>query len=123
MDSRNVLESIAITGRLTDTAIGDGAMRELFVTALEIPPEQHVRVQAAFQKHVDNGVSKTINLPAEASPADVSAAYLLAYRLRCKGVTVFRYGSRSESMLHLGLGETVEERESFAKCDPGACRL
>jgi ribonucleoside-diphosphate reductase alpha chain len=102
-----------------------GAAREngLFATALEIPPEQHIRVQAAFQKHVDNAVSKTINLPASASPSDVASAYRLAYRLGCKGVTVFRYGSKSELALELGLGETPEQRESFVKCDPEACRL
>jgi len=79
--------------------------------------------RAAFQKHVDNAVSKTVNLPAEASPNDVAAAYRLAYQLGCKGVTVFRYGSKPEGMLQLGLGEAPEEREYFTKCDPGACRL
>ena len=54
---------------------------------------------------------------------DVAAAYLLAHQLGCKGVTVFRYGSKAEPMLELGLGETPEEREHFAKCDPEACRL
>jgi ribonucleoside-diphosphate reductase alpha chain len=115
----SLLDSIAATGRL-------GAMpgtKDLFLTALEIPPEQHIRIQAAFQKHVDNAVSKTVNLPHDASPRDVATVYLLAYRLGCKGVTVFRYGSKSETMLELGLGETPEEREYFTKCDPGACRL
>lgn len=114
------LESVAQSGRLS-AACGD--LRELFVTALEIPAEQHVRVQAAFQKYVDNAVSKTVNLPEDCSPSDVAAAYRLAYRLGCKGVTVFRYGSKSEAVLQLGLGESPEEREQFTKCDPGACRL
>jgi ribonucleoside-diphosphate reductase alpha chain len=118
-DTTKLLDAIASTGRLD---VG-GETKDLFLTALEIPPEQHIRVQAAFQKHVDNAVSKTVNLPAEASPRDVAAAYLLAYRLGCKGVTVFRYGSKSETMLELGVGETPQEREHFTKCDPGACRL
>lgn len=118
-DPSKVLNSIASTGRLS----ADRKERDLFATALEISPEQHIRIQAAFQKHVDNAVSKTVNLPTEASPRDVEKAYLLAYQLGCKGVTVFRYGSKSEMALELGVGEAPEEREYFTKCDPGACRL
>jgi ribonucleoside-diphosphate reductase alpha chain len=92
-------------------------------TALEIPPEQHVQMQAAFQKHVDNAVSKTVNLPSGATPSDVAGVYRLAYQLGCKGITVFRYGSKSDRALQLGIGEKLEEREYFTKCDPGACRL
>jgi len=118
-DTAKLIDSIASTGFL-DLGV---ETKNLFRTALEVPLEQHVRVQAAFQKHVDNAVSKTVNLPTEALPRDVAAAYMLAYRLGCKGVTVFRYGSRSEPLLELGLGETPEEREHFTNCDPAACRL
>jgi len=117
-DASKALKAVAATGRLND-----GGEGRLFATALEISPEQHVRVQAAFQKHVDNAVSKTINLPREASPRDVAQAYVLAHQLGCKGVTVFRYGSKSETVLELGAGEVPEEHERFSKCDPGACRL
>jgi ribonucleoside-diphosphate reductase alpha chain len=123
LESKELLNSIASGGRLRDVTDVPEHLRDLFVTALEIPPEHHVRVQAAFQKHVDNAVSKTVNLPADATPEEVAAAYRLAYQLGCKGVTVFRYGSKSEQVLELGLEESAYEREHFAKCDPGACRL
>ncbi|HEY6640165.1 MAG TPA: adenosylcobalamin-dependent ribonucleoside-diphosphate reductase [Nitrospiraceae bacterium] len=69
-------------------------LRRLFVTAHDVSPEQHVRMQAVFQRYSDSGVSKTINLPTTATKAEVAAAFLLAYRLGCKGLTVFRTGSR-----------------------------
>jgi ribonucleoside-diphosphate reductase alpha chain len=74
-------------------------LRRLFVTAHDITPEHHVRMQAAFQKYSDSGVSKTINLPHDASKADVASAFLLAYRLGCKGITVFRSGSREHQVM------------------------
>jgi ribonucleoside-diphosphate reductase alpha chain len=80
------------------TEIPDG-LRRLFVTAHDIAPAHHVRMQAAFQRYSDSGVSKTINLPAKATKADVAAAFTLAYQLGCKGLTVFRTGSRERQVL------------------------
>ena len=73
-------------------------IRRLFVTAHDVTPEHHVRMQAVFQRYSDSGVSKTINLPAMATRAEVAAAFLLAYQLGCKGLTVFRSGSRERQV-------------------------
>jgi len=100
--SKSILEFVANGGKLSDTDAGSFTKR-LFATADEIPYEAHVKMQAAFQKYCDSGVSKTINLPNEAKRSDVSGAYLQAWLTGCKGITVYRAGSRFKEVLTEGL--------------------
>ena len=121
--SPGMIDDIVSAGNLRDIEQIPDELKKIFITALEIPYEQHIRVQAAFQKHVDNSVSKTINLTEDSSVEDVRNAYLLSYTLGCKGVTIFRQGSKKEQVLELGIGEEPFEKEHFSKCDPQACKL
>ena len=99
------------------------AVARLFPTAYDIAPERHLDVQQAFQKHVDNAVSKTVNLPASATPDDVRAIYLSAWRRGLKGVTVFREGSKeAEAVLVRGAGGELEVPDHFAgDCSDALC--
>ena len=96
-------------------------VRRIYGSALEIAPEWHVRMQAAFQEHTDSGVSKTVNLPNEATQGDVARVYQLAHELKCKGVTVFRYGSKQEQVLESQFGNDAD-LPAFPSEFSGRCR-
>jgi ribonucleoside-diphosphate reductase alpha chain len=95
-------------------------IKRLFVTALDIEPEWHVRIQAVFQKHVDNSVSKTVNLRRDATVDDVKKVFMLGYELKLKGITVFRYGSKGEV---IAPGVEHFKLENLYKCDTESCRI
>jgi len=100
--SQELIMKIARTGSLRDIDEVPDDIKRLFVTAFDILPEWHVKMQAAFQKYVDNAVSKTINFPNDSTPSDVEEAYWLAYKLKCKGITAYRYGSKRQQVLYIG---------------------
>jgi ribonucleoside-diphosphate reductase alpha chain len=96
-----LMEELTQTGSLENIDVPIW-VKELFRTSHDITPNWHVRMQAAFQRHTDNSVSKTINFPHDATISDVSEAYMLAYETGCKGITVYRDGSKSEQVLSTG---------------------
>jgi ribonucleoside-diphosphate reductase alpha chain len=79
-------------------------VRDIFVTAQDIDPEWHIKMQSTLQKHVDNAISKTINFPRTAAIRDVENAYLLAWKARCKGITIYRDGSYEDQVITIGEG-------------------
>ncbi|MCU4138648.1 MAG: Ribonucleotide reductase alpha subunit [Thermodesulfobacteria bacterium] len=104
---KSILEEVKEKGILKNIKLPE-RIKKLFVTTYEISPDQHLAIQEAFQKYTHNAVSKTINLPKEATVENIKTIYLKAYKLGLKGVTVFRYGSKSEQVIYIG---GAEERE------------
>ena len=115
--SPELMEQLAQTGSLSNL---EGELnvpewvKDVFRTSHDITPEWHVRMQAAFQKYTDNSVSKTINFPSEATIADVAQAYLLAYETGCKGITVYRDGSKAGQVLSTGETGATSKAEAEA---------
>lgn len=100
--SSDLMKKIAESGTLSEFDEVPQHVKRLFRTAHDIAPQWHVKMQAAFQKHTDNAVSKTVNFPADATIDDVSRAFSLAAEAGCKGLTIYRYGSRDHQVLNLG---------------------
>lgn len=108
--STELMDTIALEGGIQHIEEIPEDVCKVFVTAHDISPEWHIQMQAAFQKHTDNAVSKTVNLPSDATVDDVLKIYSLAYELDCKGVTIYRDGSKENQVLSIAgtdkLGET-----------------
>lgn len=108
--SETLMEKIAEHGTIQDIDEIPLDLRRIFVTAHDITPADHVRMQAAFQKNTDNAVSKTVNFPRTATVEEVREVYELSYKLDCKGVTIYRDGSREHQVL--STGKTSQEDEA-----------
>jgi ribonucleoside-diphosphate reductase alpha chain len=128
--SQELLVRIAQQGSLQGIKEIPRDIRTIFVTAFDVSPKQHLLHQAAFQKYSDNSVSKTVNLPSDASIDDVRRIYLMAHQLKCKGITIYRYGSKEEQVLSFDYrkeGEREEgdmlaaESEYAGGCVSGTC--
>ncbi len=127
--SKELVAEIAQFGSLRKIKGIPADIKRIFLTAFDVTPREHVQIQAAFQKYTDNSVSKTINLPADATVDDLRKIYLLAYKLGCKGITIYRYGSKKDQVLSFGYKKTEAElsgpvfadSEYSGGCATGAC--
>lgn len=108
--SEELMERISRKGTIYDIEEIPEEVRKIFVTAHDISPEWHVMMQAIFQKHTENAVSKTVNFSKGASIADIKKVYMLAYDLDCKGITIYRDQSKSEQVLNIDRKEKDEEK-------------
>ncbi|MCL5280967.1 MAG: adenosylcobalamin-dependent ribonucleoside-diphosphate reductase [Planctomycetes bacterium] len=109
---RELLAEVAKRSSLAKVKGIPAGIKKLFVTAFDVSGHQHLAIQAAFQRYTDNAVSKTINLPADATVEDVRAIYLEAHRLKCKGITIYRYGSKPSQVLSVSEEEESRPEES-----------
>jgi len=133
LDTRDFIAYIGRLGSIQQVKEIPEELRRVFVTAFDVQPEEHLKIQAAFQKFTDNSVSKTINLPEEATVEEVRKIYLQASAYHCKGITVYRYGSKKGQVLSFAGGDSEEgdwlrefltvDSEFSGGCFRGECSL
>ncbi|HLC52698.1 MAG TPA: adenosylcobalamin-dependent ribonucleoside-diphosphate reductase [Candidatus Nanoarchaeia archaeon] len=100
--SPELVRKVSCSGNIKNLKEIPKDIRDVFVTAQDISPEWHIKMQATLQKHVDNAISKTINFPRTAAIKDVEKAYLLAWKAKCKGITIYRDGSYEDQVITIG---------------------
>jgi ribonucleoside-diphosphate reductase alpha chain len=108
--SEALAREIALAGSVQAVDSVPDEIKRIFRTSHDVTASWHIKIQAAFQQHTDNAVSKTVNFPTQASPEDVKTAYLSAFENGCKGVTIYRYGSRDQQVLVIGRDEKEPTR-------------
>lgn len=113
--NKDLMQKVATKGSIQGFDEFPDDLKRIFVTAHDITPTDHIKMQSAFQKYVDNAVSKTVNFPNSATTNDVKEVYLLAYKLGCKGVTVYRDGSRQGQVLSTEDKKTPETQPQITK--------
>jgi ribonucleoside-diphosphate reductase alpha chain len=111
--SKELMAEVGRVGSLQNIEAVPEDLKKIFITSFDVPPEIHVRIQAAFQEHTDNSVSKTINLPSDSTVEDVRNIFILAHKLKCKGITIYRYGTKKGQVLSFDSRSEGEREEDL----------
>ncbi len=108
IQTSGIMAELERTGSIQNLKDLPQDLRDTFVVSMDIPAQDHIEMQAAFQRHVDNSISKTINFPNSATHEEIAAGYVLAWKLKCKGMTFYRDGSRNVQVLNIGKGDKIQ---------------
>lgn len=119
--STDLIKKISQKGSIQDIEEIPESLKNIFLTAFDIKPEDHVKMQAAFQQYTDNAVSKTVNLPSDASIDEVRDIYFKAFKLKCKGITIYRYGTKKNQVLSSTKDIEDDKYVNFSSTYSGGC--